>query len=325
MDFNAQTDNIYHGKTKTYFQEVASSYYNGNYRAAIVVLYSVVITDIVYKLDELKNVYGEKQAADILSAIEELQKRNPKSAEWESQLIEKIGRANDFFDVVTHKNLEYLRSIRHLAAHPALDHDRELYTPNRDTVASCISNMLDGILTKPPIFIRTITDKILTDIASNKDVFINDLANFEKYMASVYLRHMSQNMIKKVFSAIWKMTFCLENEDCDNNRKINSHCLTVVMKRYTADLLSDIGENKPVYSNINPALIDDICLFICAFPEIYCRLSESATTLLQAKANSNEKFNIVAHFLSESIEEHLDKMPSEKLHYNAIKFLEKKQ
>ena len=45
-----EADDIYFSKTREYFKEVLSSYANGNYRSAIVMLYSIAICDILYKL-----------------------------------------------------------------------------------------------------------------------------------------------------------------------------------------------------------------------------------------------------------------------------------
>lgn len=50
-----EKDGIYFSKMKEYFKEVVSSYINGNYRSATVMLYSVAICDILFKLQELKD------------------------------------------------------------------------------------------------------------------------------------------------------------------------------------------------------------------------------------------------------------------------------
>ena len=57
-------------KTKEYFKEVISSYSNENYRSAIVMLYSVAICDILFKLEELKDMYNDEVAKEILQNIE---------------------------------------------------------------------------------------------------------------------------------------------------------------------------------------------------------------------------------------------------------------
>lgn len=70
-------ENVKSKTTKAYLSEVISLYNNGNYRSAIVVLYSVVIFDLVDKLLVLKDVYSDKNAVDIFNEIEEMQKNNP--------------------------------------------------------------------------------------------------------------------------------------------------------------------------------------------------------------------------------------------------------
>ena len=76
-------------KTLEYFQEVLSSYFNNNCRAAIVTLYSVVICDLLHKLESLDEIYQDTTAAQILAEIEAIQQANPKSPQWETDLIEK--------------------------------------------------------------------------------------------------------------------------------------------------------------------------------------------------------------------------------------------
>lgn len=73
------SEKIHSGKTKDYFQEVLSSYHNGNYRSAVVMLWSVAVWDIVYKLEYLVDLYQDKQAKSILDCITKSQKDNPKS------------------------------------------------------------------------------------------------------------------------------------------------------------------------------------------------------------------------------------------------------
>ena len=51
-----EADEIYFSKTREYFQEVISSYSIGNYRSATVMLYSVAVCDILFKLNELKDM-----------------------------------------------------------------------------------------------------------------------------------------------------------------------------------------------------------------------------------------------------------------------------
>ena len=65
-----EIDDIYFTKTREYFQEVLSSYSNGNYRSAVVMLYSVAICDILFKLRELKDMFNDTVADEILKEVE---------------------------------------------------------------------------------------------------------------------------------------------------------------------------------------------------------------------------------------------------------------
>lgn len=70
MIYIPEFEDIYFVKTQEYFNEVVSSYANGNYRSAVVMLYSVVICDLLFKLQELKDMYNDTTAVEILSQIE---------------------------------------------------------------------------------------------------------------------------------------------------------------------------------------------------------------------------------------------------------------
>ena len=87
-----EADEIYFPKTREYFKEVISSYSNGNYRSATVMLYSVAICDILLKLKELKDMYNDSTASSILNEIESTQKESASKSSWEKELLEKINQ-----------------------------------------------------------------------------------------------------------------------------------------------------------------------------------------------------------------------------------------
>jgi len=93
MSFDHSIENLeeaINNRTKKYFQEVYQSYAIGNYRSCIVILYSVLIYNLVYKLRNLRDIYGDKGAEKILKEIEDMQRINPRSSEWENKLVELI-------------------------------------------------------------------------------------------------------------------------------------------------------------------------------------------------------------------------------------------
>lgn len=72
------SERIQNPHTAEYFAEVLSCYYSGNMRSAVVMLYSTVICDLIYKLEELCEIYGDEGAKNILDNIEKQQKFNSK-------------------------------------------------------------------------------------------------------------------------------------------------------------------------------------------------------------------------------------------------------
>lgn len=69
--------------TKKLFEEVYSSYQHGNYRSAVVMLWSVVVADIIFKLKFLDDTYRNKKASTILKNIKKKQEEHPENSEWE--------------------------------------------------------------------------------------------------------------------------------------------------------------------------------------------------------------------------------------------------
>lgn len=55
-------ENINKKETQEYFKEVLISYQNGSYRSAMVMLYSVVISDILYKLKDMVSIFNDEKA-----------------------------------------------------------------------------------------------------------------------------------------------------------------------------------------------------------------------------------------------------------------------
>ena len=53
---------IFDYRSKEYFSEVLSCYSSGSYRSAVVMLWSVVICDLLFKLNYLEELYEDKNA-----------------------------------------------------------------------------------------------------------------------------------------------------------------------------------------------------------------------------------------------------------------------
>lgn len=150
MIYLPEADDIYFPKTREYFKEVISSYSNGNYRSATVMLYSVAICDILLKLKELRDMYNDATATSILKEIAQEQKESKSKSSWEKTLLEKVRDKTKLIDLKTFSDLQHLFDDRNFSAHPATNEDFELYSPSQETVIAYIRIVLIEILIKPP-------------------------------------------------------------------------------------------------------------------------------------------------------------------------------
>lgn len=180
------SEQIHYGKTKDYFQEVLSSYNNGNYRSSVVMLWSVAICDIVYKLQNLIDLYDDAAAKEILRVVTTIQNEDYKSSAWEIKLLDEVHDKTYLLDSSEYEDLRYLQKQRHLSAHPVLNSERELHSPNKETVRSLLRNTLEGLLIKPPFYTQRIMKELLEDLAESADI-LNDEKKVKKYIESRYL------------------------------------------------------------------------------------------------------------------------------------------
>ena len=138
MFYFSESEQIYDSRTGKYFGEVLNTYSNGNYRSSIVMLYSVVICDLIYKLQELYDIYNDKKAKGILETIENSKNNGKTISEWENTLLEKITKETKLIDKSTEETLRHLKNLRNLSSHPALNDNYFLYEPDKDTTISLI-------------------------------------------------------------------------------------------------------------------------------------------------------------------------------------------
>ena len=157
-DFSIElsAEQIVDSRSKEYFSEVLSSFINNHYRSAAVMLWSVVIADLVYKLQTLSDLYQDATAIAILQSIQSKQLAAPKNPEWEPYLLEEINNRTQFFEAGEYIHMQNLQSLRHLSAHPILSSTNLLFHPNKETTRAAIRNALECVLLKPPVFSKKV-------------------------------------------------------------------------------------------------------------------------------------------------------------------------
>jgi uncharacterized protein YjbK len=301
------SEKIHYGKTKDYFQEVLSSYHNGNYRSAVVMLWSVAVCDIVYKLQNLVDLYNDGVAKSILDDLTALQKSDPKSASWEVKLIDETYERTQLLDGSEYENLRYLQKQRHLSAHPTLNADRELHRPNKETVRSLIRNTLEGLLIKPPFYTQKIIDELLADIAESAEI-LNSREKVKRYVNSRYLSRLTPEVQLSIYRKLWKLVFKLDDDNCKKNRYINQRTLEVIGNKNSVRILEKISGEKDYYSNVssNPKILNCLVHYLSKNPSIYYLLNENAKITIQHHFENTNIGRICGWFLKDNLEQHYE-------------------
>lgn len=293
---------IYSSKTKEYFDEVIKSYYNESYRSVVVMLYSIAITDLIYKLEDLKDLYNDHKAISILSEIDKLQTNNPNSPDWETKLIELVKTKTNLLEPADYINVLTLQKHRHLCAHPVLNQSYDLYKPNKETARAHIKNCLDGILTKPPMLSRDVFNDFADDLERNKTMDDNDL---KKHLKSKYLKSLNFKTEKHLFRSLWRITFKAENAKCEENREINLKALKILMDQKTEEYYQVISEEKNFYSELNEKFIINVVDLLNNFPLIFDRLNISAQIMIRRKIERDFNLESYSLFLNKDIRKHI--------------------
>ena len=298
-------ENINKKESQEYFKEVLISYQNGSYRSAIVMLYSVVISDILYKLKDMVSIFNDEKAKKILDEIQEMQSRNPNSPEWEKVLIEKVKEKTKLIDVLLHQNISHLKILRNLSAHPVIDRNDLLISPSREDVIAQIRNMLEQLFVKPSIFTKDVEDQFFEDLDEKKDYLIDD-SQLEKYIQKNYLQYFNDYIVKNVFRGLWKFTFELDNRKCKLNRDINYRTLQILFKQKN-NLLS--GELKEDYCKEHISFDHNykfnLLVKFIAKNNIFENFDDFTKEMLKNNIKNDENLTFIAYFLNDNVFKHL--------------------
>ncbi|MBE7527971.1 MAG: hypothetical protein HS120_10990 [Burkholderiales bacterium] len=300
---------IFDARSKEYFSEVLSCYAAGNYRSAVVMLWSVVVCDLLFKLQRLVDLYGDDKARSILDEIGKLQQTNERSSEWESKMVESVAEQTQLLDIAERENLLHLQRQRHLAAHPVVNANFQLHRPNRDTARALIRNALDGLLTKAPILSKQIVGDLVEDLEQASGILIDD-KKLKAYLESKYFSRFNPEVEKAVYKALWKFVFRLTDEKCEKNRTINYSALTLLYGRNPAQFQAQIEADRDYFSTIATGGLPLVCLihFLSRSAGIYGALADHAKTAIQHTVEHDTSARCLAWFISGSLEAHAEQL-----------------
>ena len=305
-----ESEDIYFSKTKEYFQEVISSYSNGNYRSAIVMLYTVAICDMLFKLQELKDMFNDTVADQILAEVEKCRNEydNKSKSRWEKELVDNVYRKTALLDLEAYTNLNHLYDHRNFSAHPALNDSYELITPTKETTVAHIKNILNGILIKPPIFIKNIVSTLTEDLKDKKHLYENEFEKLKIYLNNKYFSKMNLSMKLTVVKAFWKFCFCLpEDDDCSVNMENNRKALKILIAGIEHETIDYIKNNQRLFS----VAADDRCLlnlsiFLSAYPDIYKEIDDDTRLQIDTFISGDTKSKVLAWYKYTTPKEHFD-------------------
>ncbi len=296
-------------KTKRYFSEVYGCYTAGHYRSAVVMLWSVAVTDLLFKLDQLQNAYGDTTAQAILTEISCLRENNPKSPEWEAELVIKVASRTHLLDQADLSFLESLQNHRNLSAHPVMRSNDALFSPNKETVRAHIRNILDGVLTKPPIMSRKMFDTFIEDIEQVANIGGRS-EEIKKYLEAKYFRYFSPATLTHIFKSLWRVTFKSTDAKCEANRGINAQALESVFSHYQNELTSLISAERDWFSEVTPieSTLHVMVAFFRSCYMVFPLLTDAVKVPIQSFANSSLENFFGCWFISEDPDTHMEKV-----------------
>lgn len=308
--FESNLENINSDITKKYMKEVISSYENKNYRSAIVMLYTVFLTDLCEKLKELKDLYADDKAEEILTSINSLKKDNPTR---ENQLISKIECSKpELLADEARATFEYLKNWRNLCAHPSLDIETidPLAEPSLEVVAALIKSSIDTLFSKSAYLGKKIFGNFLQDLATKKDSLVSDDA-LEVFLKQRYLSKFDKKTKGYIIKELFKIIFITSNEEACSHRDFNYKVLLIMIKKDKSSLRDEIIESAH-FNNIAIERRPQLGLFmnfLSRFPHLYLKVSKHIKDKIMedSKIDVDSTLYITNYYIYESdLKTHLE-------------------
>ena len=208
--------NISNLRTRNYFEDVLQSFYSKNYRASILLLYSLVISDLYEKLVYM-NENGLFKISGDLELIKKLVAENESKYSQVEKNIYGIYKDKNILDKSTMDMLDYLIKIRDKCAHPVFVGESDYYLPSIDEVRWLIRKcyedifVIDAYIKEPYSVIRNSLEQKEWNLYT-KEIFgysINEqeLDYFNKYFEKKFFNKMTDKNYQKLFNSLIDLIF----------------------------------------------------------------------------------------------------------------------
>lgn len=331
-DFETALTQVKSKKTKKYLQEVLSTYHNQEYRACIMTLYITTFADAIEKIKISAEAYQNKKAEDFLEKYKKYRNNNEKYSVLEKNTISFLIE-NRFINDVEKKQWMHLKDYRDFCAHPVMDSDNELISPNESQVKMHIRNMLEALFLKDAILLG---NKLFEEfVLKAKDFYDrNGFDGFEDYINARYISKLDFNTRYQFVKNLWTFAFYGEDAECQNYRCVAYWSLFWIIKKDKHNLLKMIEDNIGYFSgkikNDNVTLkIDDnnieifesrtitFIYFLFRFPEIYRLLPKENQIDIKTTIKKNVNLILLSLFAYEDKNEYKKELQQsiEKLNY----------
>lgn len=337
-------DNIYNSakvndsRTREYFEEILANYSIGSYRTSVVQLYTVTVSDLLFKLENISNeirILDEGHTlVRLYDRIKKKLKEEPHSSAWEKELIDKIHKETELIDNHTIIQLNALKNIRNLSAHPSFidgsDGELSIFDPTQNEVITFIKIMYDNILTKPPFYIGDTVNYFTETLSIRKPTFTNDYKFMESYLKENFFSKMDSSLLFKLFKALWRLTFLVENEDVERDREVLYYAILILAKYSRenkssvdiVDMLSKSNTKLKIDTSISDKVLY-LSFFLIKNSDVYSFIKEIGQKEFEDVLEENSDVQVLAHFLSEDLDAHIKKIdtPIETCHIKSINML----
>lgn len=327
FDFENATKQVKSKRIQKYLEEVISTYNNCEYRSCIVMLYATTFADALDKIRTMSEVYQNEKAEKFLEEYNKGRNNNRAYSALEREVKEFIvdsGLIND----IEEKQWEHLKDYRDYCAHPVVERDYGLISPNEEQVRMHIRNMFEALFLKDAI----LTDnKVFEDFLGKAEDFYdrNQLDGLEEYVNTRYIRKLDLNTKGKFIKNLWKFSFYIDGDaECDKYRRVAYRVIIWIIQSDKSDILKFIEENISYfngkiryqeviteknsynfkfYENRTLALI----YLLYRVPEIYGILSEDNQTEIKSAVKKNINLILMAPYLFENSQKHVNRIIKE--------------
>lgn len=337
-------DNIFNlskvndSRTKEYFKEILANYSIGSYRTAVVQLYTVTVSDLLFKLenisDEIRVLDDEHTLVRLYDEIEDRIKKEPYNSEWEKKLIDRIHKKTELIDNHTIIQLEALRKIRNLSAHPSFidgpDGELSIFNPIQSEVITFIKIMYENIFIKPPFYIGNTVHYFTETLSTRKSTFENDFEFMESYLKENFFTKMDDSLLYKLFKALWKLAFLIENDDVERDREVLYYSILALAKyskenKSAVDIIDMLSNSntKLEIDTTNLVKVKFLSYFLIRNNDVYPFISDIGQKEFENELEVNSDVQVLAHFLSEDLDAHIENIDEsiEKCSVNTINML----